>query len=196
MGGRLSAQVTPITARGYVSLTVQYRLSGAAKWPAQIDDVKTAIAWTHANAERLAIDPSRVAVVGYSAGGHLAVFAAGVPDAHLAACVAFYPAVELTPALAQVLLPPWKLRRSCASAPPAPSPTSKPGFPPTIIFQGLADALCSPESSLHPAGGASWRRRSLEIHTFAGVPHAFDSHPEFADARAPLTDFFIDQLRL
>src|SRR5579883_1152385 len=54
---------------GYVSIASQYRLAGQAKWPAQIEDVKAAIRWTRANAERLNIDPDKIAVAGYSAGG-------------------------------------------------------------------------------------------------------------------------------
>src|ERR1700686_2455640 len=73
----LPDKVAPITALGYVSIGAQYRLSGVAKWPAQIADVKAAIRWTRANAGSLGIDPKRIAVVGYSAGGHLALSAAG-----------------------------------------------------------------------------------------------------------------------
>ena len=91
----LAVKVTPITARGYVSVVLEYRLAGAAKWPAQIEDVKTAIRWTRSNAGSLGIDPKRIAVVGYSAGGFLALFAAGASDTQLAACVGFYPLVEL-----------------------------------------------------------------------------------------------------
>src|SRR5580693_5671465 len=41
----IAAQVMPITARGYVSIAAQYRLSGVAKWPSQIEDAKTHIRW-------------------------------------------------------------------------------------------------------------------------------------------------------
>src|ERR1700687_3457294 len=87
----LGPKVTPITARGYVSIAAQYRLSGAAKWPSQIEDAKTHIRWVRANASSLGVDPKRIAIVGYSAGRHIALFTAGQPDAELAACIAFYP---------------------------------------------------------------------------------------------------------
>src|SRR5260370_18951679 len=64
----LAAQVKPITARGYVSITAQYRLSGVAKWPSQIEDAETHIRWVRANASSLGIDPQRIAIVGHSAG--------------------------------------------------------------------------------------------------------------------------------
>src|SRR5665213_721142 len=60
----LAAKITPITTRGYVSIAAQYRLSGAAKWPAQIEDAKTHIRWVRANATSLGIDPARIAIVG------------------------------------------------------------------------------------------------------------------------------------
>src|SRR5437879_11784912 len=44
----LARKVMPITARGYVSIAAQYRLSGAAKWPSQIDDARTHVHWARA----------------------------------------------------------------------------------------------------------------------------------------------------
>src|SRR6266550_6810506 len=73
----LAARLQALSARGYTNIAAQYRLSGVAKWPAQMEDVKSSIRWTRANAARLGIDPARIAVAGYSAGGHLALFAAG-----------------------------------------------------------------------------------------------------------------------
>jgi acetyl esterase/lipase len=55
----------------YVGVSVGYRLSGVATWPAQIHDCKAAIRWNRANAERLGIDPQKIGVWGSSAGGHL-----------------------------------------------------------------------------------------------------------------------------
>jgi acetyl esterase/lipase len=63
-----------LAAQGYVVFDVQYRLSG--RWPAPLGDVKCAIRWVRANAARFNIDPQRVAVMGRSAGAHLALMAA------------------------------------------------------------------------------------------------------------------------
>src|SRR5690606_40079937 len=54
-----------------------YRLQSESSWPAQIHDTKAAIRWTRANADRLGIDADKIAVAGYSAGGMLALMAAG-----------------------------------------------------------------------------------------------------------------------
>jgi acetyl esterase/lipase len=64
-------QLSPLARRGYVGATINYRLSGQAKFPAQIEDVKCAIRYLRANAAALGIDPERIAVWGSSAGGHL-----------------------------------------------------------------------------------------------------------------------------
>ena len=55
----------------YAGVTIGYRLSQHAKWPAQIHDCKAAIRWLRANAKEYGIDPTRIAVWGSSAGGHL-----------------------------------------------------------------------------------------------------------------------------
>lgn len=68
---------------GFVLASVEYRLSDEATFPAQIHDVKAAIRWLRAQPEVLGIDPERVALAGFSAGGHLAALAAttvGVPE--------------------------------------------------------------------------------------------------------------------
>ena len=62
---------------GYTSVSATYRLQSEGHWPAQIHDTKAAIRWTRANAERIGVDADKIAVAGYSAGGMLALMAAG-----------------------------------------------------------------------------------------------------------------------
>jgi acetyl esterase/lipase len=64
-------------ARGYTNISANYRLAKEGFWPAQIHDVKAAIRWTRANAAKLGIEPNRIVVAGYSAGGMLSLMAAG-----------------------------------------------------------------------------------------------------------------------
>ncbi|MEM9176783.1 MAG: alpha/beta hydrolase, partial [Myxococcota bacterium] len=61
--------------RGYVIATADYRWSTDAIFPAQIHDVKAALRWLRAHADEHGIDPTRVAILGPSAGGHLASLA-------------------------------------------------------------------------------------------------------------------------
>jgi arylsulfatase A len=65
-----------LAARGFVTVSISYRLSGEAKFPAAIQDCKAAVRWLRANAERYGIDPKHIGVTGLSAGGHLAALMA------------------------------------------------------------------------------------------------------------------------
>ncbi|MBN1103171.1 MAG: alpha/beta hydrolase [Deltaproteobacteria bacterium] len=62
----------PWSGKGYVVASINYRLSQDAKFPAQIKDCKAAIRWLRVHARKFKIDPTRIAVWGGSAGGHLA----------------------------------------------------------------------------------------------------------------------------
>ncbi len=55
----------------FAGVSIGYRLTGEAQWPAQIHDCKAAIRWIRANAKKHNLDPDRIAVIGSSAGGHL-----------------------------------------------------------------------------------------------------------------------------
>ena len=57
--------------KGFFCTTIDYRLSGIAPFPAQIEDCKCAIRWLRAHAKEYNVDPNRIGVWGGSAGGHL-----------------------------------------------------------------------------------------------------------------------------
>lgn len=71
-GPPTSPLVRALVQRGYAVATVDYRLAGTARYPAQVADVAEAVRWLRGNAERWQIDPDRVALWGTSSGGHLA----------------------------------------------------------------------------------------------------------------------------
>jgi acetyl esterase/lipase len=62
--------------RGFAMVSIDYRLSGEAIFPAQIHDVKTAIRWVRTYSDRYGLDGQHIGLWGSSAGGHLAVLAA------------------------------------------------------------------------------------------------------------------------
>ncbi|WP_460609864.1 alpha/beta hydrolase fold domain-containing protein [Hymenobacter terrigena] len=66
------AMAQQLAARGYVTVTAEYRLSTEAQYPAAVHDLKAAIRWLRANARQYPIDTTRIAVWGFSAGGQLA----------------------------------------------------------------------------------------------------------------------------
>ena len=63
-----------LATHGYFTASVEYRLSGEAKWPAQIEDCKLAVRWLRANAAKYNVNPDRIGCWGSSAGGHLVAF--------------------------------------------------------------------------------------------------------------------------
>ncbi len=65
-----------LAARGFVTVTISYRLSGEAKFPAALHDAKAAVRWLRAHAATYGIDPDAIGVTGHSAGGHLAALLA------------------------------------------------------------------------------------------------------------------------
>ncbi len=93
--------------RGWICVAMNYRLAPKHPFPAQIVDVKKAIAWTKENIAAYGGDPSYLVVTGGSAGGHLAALAALTPgepeyqpgfegaDTSVAGCVPFYGVYDL-----------------------------------------------------------------------------------------------------
>lgn len=82
-----SADIETAAARGYVAISIDYRLASIGPlgetidpFPAQLVDTKCAIRWLRANAEPLGIDPDRIGVVGTSAGAHLSLLAGLTAD--------------------------------------------------------------------------------------------------------------------
>ncbi len=93
--------------RGWVCVAINYRLAPKHPFPAQIVDVKKAIAWIRDNIAGYGGDPSYLVITGGSAGGHLASLAALTPgladyqpgfedaDTRVSACVPFYGVYDL-----------------------------------------------------------------------------------------------------
>ena len=79
--GWYSGVARDLAAGGFAAFSIDYRLSTTAAFPAAVDDVRAAVEWLRAHAGELGIDPSRIALLGGSAGGHLALLAATGPDA-------------------------------------------------------------------------------------------------------------------
>jgi len=130
-----------------VAIAAQYRLAGQAGYPALVHDAKAAIRWVRANAKNLGIDPQRIAVVGYSAGGYHALFTAGTGDrpefegtggnagisTKVAACLAYYPASNVP---ANTL--PAGSDAAARTAADAATYIAA-GYPPIAIFHGMKD---------------------------------------------------------
>ncbi len=76
-GGKRSEYVpliVQLAQRDYVAVTIDYRLAPAHHFPAQAEDVRSAIRWIRKHADEFGVDPEHIGLVGWSAGGHLACF--------------------------------------------------------------------------------------------------------------------------
>jgi acetyl esterase/lipase len=83
-----------LASRGYAVFAIGYRHAPAAKWPAQIDDVRAAITWVRAHAGEYQADGTRIAIIGRSAGAQLAMLA-GFTDPAIKGVISYYGPVNL-----------------------------------------------------------------------------------------------------
>ena len=168
--------------KGYVTVTVSYRLSGVAPFPAAVQDVKCAVQWIRAHSEEYMINPDKIAVIGGSAGGHLAMMLAYSDTSYskVQAVVSIYGPTDLTTEYARNRGECLQfLGKSYQDSPDlylAASPRTyiSRDDPPTLIFHGTIDSLVpvSQSDSLHKwldlAGVPN------EYHKLKGWPHTMD----------------------
>ena len=169
-----------LAARGVAVAAVSYRLAPTHRWPAQRDDVRTAVSWVRANAVRLGVDPERLVLLGRSAGAQIAAATAyGERLPGVRAVVALYGCYDLefvwsirsaTDALNSDQL----MRQFLGGGPEgavaaevyrsgSAEKLAHPEVPPTLIMHGALDELV-------------WCRHSERLAAAlarAGVRHAF-----------------------
>jgi acetyl esterase/lipase len=86
-----------LTQQGFAIASVQYRLSGTAKYPAAIDDCRDALLWLQKNGNQYDLDTRHVFLSGASAGGQLsALIALEAGHSQIKAVCVLYPATDLT----------------------------------------------------------------------------------------------------
>ncbi|MDQ3978141.1 MAG: alpha/beta hydrolase [Actinomycetota bacterium] len=95
-------EAAKLAQRGWVAFSVNYRLDEPGFFPAEVDDVQTAVRWVRSHARDYGVDPSRIAALGESAGGHLAAMLATLgtgpldEGARIRVGAAWSPPVDLT----------------------------------------------------------------------------------------------------
>ncbi|WP_437311299.1 alpha/beta hydrolase fold domain-containing protein [Sorangium sp. So ce388] len=151
-----------LAARGLAVAAINYRLAPRHTFPDQRDDVLAAVTWLQDNAARLELDASRVALLGRSAGGQLALLAAytaGAPA--IRGAVALYAPSDLNwswdhPTNPLVLDSPRTLSEYLGGTPAQVKERYDaasaidfvvPGSPPTLLIHGTRDELVSAEQS-------------------------------------------------
>jgi acetyl esterase/lipase len=149
-------------ARGYAVAAINYRLAPQYRFPAPTDDAAAAIAFLRAHADALQIDAGRVALIGRSAGGHIALHAAyTLGDPAIRAVAAFYAPTDMhygyaNPANPAVIDTHGVMTRFLGGAPheipdvyDAASPVNfvGPTTPPTLCIHGDLDEMVFPPNS-------------------------------------------------
>jgi acetyl esterase/lipase len=192
--------------RGYTSVSANYRLQSQGKWPAQIHDVKAAIRWTRANADRLGVDANKIVVAGYSAGGMLSLLAAGTNghaefegaggtpgvSSDVNASIGVYPLASAETAKGL-----FEEGKATPEAIRAASPTSyiSASFAPTIFVHGTGDKTVPLASSLDFFGKLNALGVPTALTAIQGAAHAFDVGAlDAVETMAQSIDLFLDRL--
>jgi acetyl esterase/lipase len=69
---QMEQTIKALAARGFAAVSPDYRLAPHDVFPAQVEDCKAVVRWLRANASKWQLDPERIGVLGFAAGGHLA----------------------------------------------------------------------------------------------------------------------------
>jgi acetyl esterase/lipase len=196
-----------LAQRGYVCVTGEYRVMDEAPWPAQIQDVKATIRWMRAHSEHLGIDPAAIVVGGKSAGGHLALLAAGTHgvaafegdsghstvSSAVAAVIGVAPVADLTefarrPSLARLFGD-----NPAAETVQAASPITYANhdYPPTLLVHGTADDRVPHTMTMRMYQALEQAGVPVDLHLYAGQDHFFDQEPQFSTAIAEAMALFM-----
>ena len=205
---------------GLAVASADYRLSGEARWPAQLHDAKAAVRWLRARASELGIDQARVAAWGESAGGHLAALLGltgtesdgevGVlgPSSAVGAVVAWYAPSDLTAVATDLGADPMAAdaREALLLGEPVPavpelaaeaSPVSqvRPEAPPFLLLHGRDDRLIPCAQSERLAVRLRRTGVPVELETYPGAGHMWLGTPQTAERALDRTiDFLQRQL--
>jgi acetyl esterase/lipase len=201
-----------LRAKGFLAIAAEYRLTGEAPWPTQILDVKDVIRWVRANAAWLRIDPEKIAVQGFSAGGHLALLAAatagkacfGAPEPHPEGSAAFAAVVSLfgpplltkdvfpvRPPPIAALLGPEGNEYLAREASPLLHVSS--GFPPAFLLNGMADPLMPYTAALQLFEALVAAGNHADLHLYHGHTHEFAALPSMIEAVQSEIALFLDR---
>jgi acetyl esterase/lipase len=158
-------------SRGYVAATIGYRLAPAHQFPAQVHDVKCAVRYLRAHADKYGLDPDRIGAIGFSAGAHLSMMlgtttaAEGLEgdggwadqSSRVQAVVSFFGPTDLAaddipPVVIDILtrfIGGTKREKPEAFRKASPLTHVSPGDAPMLLFQGTKDPLV-PHTQAYP----------------------------------------------
>jgi acetyl esterase/lipase len=217
MGSRemVTGQAEGLCEAGFTCAACEYRFTPESPWPAQIHDVKAAMRWFRAGAPGWDLDPNRLAVLGNSAGGHLALMLAGTVgeprfegdggnpgvDTSVAAVIAVFPAVSFyvgerssgsTNAEAILGADPDPEAASLAS----PIRYARADFPPTFLLHGNGDKVVPVTASINLYNALVQAGAVAEMHIYAEQPHSWARWPNWTGPTMAEASVFLERYML
>lgn len=148
-------------AKGFNAFVLRYSLNEKSAFPTPLNDASKALKFIRDNAAEFYTDPQKIAVIGFSAGGHLAAALSTMSDDKPNACILGYPCIlsSTSPILAS----------------PVESVTDyvTDKTPPTFIFAASNDGAVPIENSLSYAEALNRNGISFELHIFEDGDHGF-----------------------
>ncbi|MDF2993593.1 MAG: lip2 2 [Microbacterium sp.] len=194
-----------IVRAGWAVASVDYRLSGEAIFPAQLDDVAAALDWIRGAGSRdHGLDGSRLALWGESAGGHLAALA-GLTDPGVRAVVAWYAPADLltlpqtdgdpsSTREAGLLGGPVAERADLARA-ASPARLVRAGAPPFLLAHGDQDAFVPLAQSLGFADRLRDAGVDVRMQVVQGADHLWRGLEDASVVFDPALDFLDRMVR-
>jgi alpha-L-fucosidase 2 len=189
----LAPLLTPLTDAHYTWFSINYRLAPASRWPAGYDDVRTAIRWVKTHAADFKGDPNHIALLGYSAGGHLACLAAteNDPTTTMQAIVGIAPPTDLeidlpqrgglSKSLQDLLDRPKELSVESRKQLHEMSAVNhiRAGMPPFLLMHGTADKSVPYDGSVTFAARLKAVKVPCELITINDAPHRLSDWEKF-----------------
>ena len=218
--GQAHPLMSHLADRGWICVSINYRLSPPHSWPDHIVDVKRAIVWVKDNIGRYGGDPEFIAITGGSAGGHLAALAALTPgvaefqpgfteaDTRVQAAIPCYGVYDFTrtddvlhpmmaPYLERRIMKHTRAQHLTMFEQASPITHVGPSAPPFFVMHGRNDSFIPVEQARHFV--ARLRDTSSQPAVYAELPytqHAFDILGSVRATHAPVAvERFLDHVR-
>jgi acetyl esterase/lipase len=173
-----------LAAGGIAVAAIDYRLSGEARYPAAVQDVRAAVAWARSALPGYGIIPRPLVLWGDSAGGHLALLAALTGSATVDGVVAWFPVTDLLAVHGPGDEDPQTREAQFLGAPPARVPDlareASPithvhaGAPPVLLMHGDSDAMVPADQSIRFARALNGAGGRATLELVPGASHFWD----------------------
>lgn len=206
----LNGPIRDAAKRGYVAVSVGYRLAPQNPFPAQVEDVKCAVRWMRAHVDELKLDSQRVGAIGFSAGAHLSMML-GVTDqgdglegtggwheqsSKVQAVVSYFGPTDLLgeyPPISQEILKKFiggtKAEKTGEYRRASPITYVSAGDAPMLLFQGTNDVLVPYDQAYLMARALTEAKVPGRVELLLGAGHGWGGH-DLDHTRTDTYEFF------